>query len=157
MARATRASGERNPKAMRVRSRSFVFTLSTRAFRQSVAERSVDAGAVVTDGAGQLHERGEPAAPGPRQPGVEQRDPLGAFELKHLAELFLSLTGRGLGVATRHRPRRSLAEGLTGGTVESAARGSVATSAETAISLILPVLGWGSGALVGAARSVPRS
>src|SRR5450759_1518993 len=32
MARATRASGERNPKAMRVRSRSFVFTLSTRAF-----------------------------------------------------------------------------------------------------------------------------
>src|SRR5664280_2209363 len=32
MARATRASGERNPKAMRARSRSFVFTLSTRAF-----------------------------------------------------------------------------------------------------------------------------
>jgi hypothetical protein len=31
MARATRASGERNPKAMRVRSRSLVFTLSTRA------------------------------------------------------------------------------------------------------------------------------
>src|SRR5674536_221355 len=32
MARATSASGERNPKAMRVRSRSFVLTLSTRAF-----------------------------------------------------------------------------------------------------------------------------
>jgi hypothetical protein len=32
MARATRASGERNPKAILVRSRSFVFTLSTRAF-----------------------------------------------------------------------------------------------------------------------------
>src|SRR5664279_2745545 len=31
MARATSASGERNPKAMRVRSRSLVFTLSTRA------------------------------------------------------------------------------------------------------------------------------
>jgi hypothetical protein len=35
--------------------------------RQSVAERSVDAGTVVTDRAGHLHERGEPAAPGPRQ------------------------------------------------------------------------------------------
>ncbi len=32
MARATRASGERKPKAILVRSRSFVFTLSTRAF-----------------------------------------------------------------------------------------------------------------------------
>ena len=33
MARATSASGERNPKAMRVRSRSLVFTLSTQAVR----------------------------------------------------------------------------------------------------------------------------
>jgi hypothetical protein len=32
MARATRASGERNPKAIRVSSRSFVLTDSTRAF-----------------------------------------------------------------------------------------------------------------------------
>ena len=36
MARATSASGERNPKAMRVRSRSLVFTLSTRAFDLTV-------------------------------------------------------------------------------------------------------------------------
>ena len=63
MARATRASGERNPKAMRVRSRSFHALHPV--IRQSVAERSADAGAVVTDRAGQLHERGEPAVPGP--------------------------------------------------------------------------------------------
>src|SRR5659263_672649 len=36
MARATSASGERNPKAMRVRSHSLVFTLSTRAFDLTV-------------------------------------------------------------------------------------------------------------------------
>ena len=36
MARATSASGERNPKAMRVRSRSLVFTLSTRALERTV-------------------------------------------------------------------------------------------------------------------------
>src|SRR5664280_1056818 len=57
--------------------------------RQSVAERSVDAGAVVTDGAGKFDERGESTAPGPLQPGVEQRDPFGALELKHLPKLLL--------------------------------------------------------------------
>src|SRR5664280_1116779 len=56
---------------------------------QSVAERSVDAGAVVTDGAGEFDERGESTAPGPLQPGVEQRDPFGALELKHLPKLLL--------------------------------------------------------------------
>src|SRR5664280_1308340 len=82
MARATSASGERNPKAMRARSRSLVFTLS-------MGQCSVDAGPALADGAGEFDERGESTAPGPLQPGVEQRDAFGAFELKHLPKLLL--------------------------------------------------------------------
>src|SRR5450756_2998134 len=49
----------------------------------------VDAGPVLADGAGEFHERGESTAPGPLQPGVEQRDAFGALELKHLPKLLL--------------------------------------------------------------------
>src|SRR5664279_3055370 len=49
----------------------------------------VDAGPVLADGAGEFDERGESTAPGPLQPGVEQRDALGALELKHLPKLLL--------------------------------------------------------------------
>ena len=49
----------------------------------------VDAGPVLADGAGEFDERGESTAPGPLQPGVEQRDPFGALELKHLPKLLL--------------------------------------------------------------------
>src|SRR5450759_4362150 len=49
----------------------------------------VDAGPMLADGAGEFDERGESTAPGPLQPGVEQRDPCGALELKHLPKLLL--------------------------------------------------------------------
>jgi hypothetical protein len=60
MAGATRASGERNPNAIRVRSRSFVLTISTRAFDSLWVSACVDAGAVLADGAGEFDERGQP-------------------------------------------------------------------------------------------------
>src|SRR5664280_3220189 len=64
-------------------------TLSSSSAASDVYKRQVDAGAVVTDGAGEFDERGESTAPGPLKPGVEQRDPFGALELKHLPKLLL--------------------------------------------------------------------
>jgi len=63
MARPTRASGERNPKAMRVSGCSPVFMLSTRGLGQSVGEGGLDADTALGDGHGQLHEGGDAATP----------------------------------------------------------------------------------------------
>ena len=89
MARATRASGERNPKAMRVSRRSLVHALHP-GVGQPVDEGGLDADTVAGDGLGQLHEGGDATPPGPLQPGVEQGDALFALESEHLAQLLLS-------------------------------------------------------------------
>jgi hypothetical protein len=87
MAKATRASAERNPNAIRVSSRSFVFTLSTRAFERAVGEGGLDPGTVDGDRFGEFDERRDPTSAGPLQPPLEQGDPGGTLERKHLPEL----------------------------------------------------------------------
>src|SRR5664280_1650529 len=89
MARATRASGERNPKAMRVRSRSFVFTLSTRAFDSPWLS------AALMPARCSRMERASFTNAGSRQrqahfsQASSSAMPCGALELKHLPKLLL--------------------------------------------------------------------
>ncbi len=52
-------------------------------------EGGVDAREVFADGAGEIEEGGELAAPGPFQLGIEQRDSFSVFKVKQLTKLLL--------------------------------------------------------------------
>ena len=61
--------------------------------REFVGDRGLDPEAVSADRAGELDERREPAAAGPREPGVEELERGGGGEAVDLAQLLLEQVG----------------------------------------------------------------
>jgi hypothetical protein len=101
MARATSASGERNPNAILVNSRSLVVDALDPGVGKAVDQCGVDPRAMFADRPGELHKRRQLRTPGPSEPGIQQRHAVDALELEDLPELLLEQVGaveRGVGL-----------------------------------------------------------
>ena len=93
MARAMRASGERNPNAMRVRSRILVLTDSISPLDRPWSRAASMACAVSHDAAGQLDEGGDAAAPGPGDPPVQGLLAFFALDREHVPQALFEQVG----------------------------------------------------------------
>ena len=93
MARAMRASGERNPNAMRVSSRILVLTDSIERVGQAVFEGGVDAVADGADAFGEVDEGWDAAAAGPGKPAVQGGLAGLAPDREHVAQPFFEQVG----------------------------------------------------------------